>query len=118
MSSDIDQKLSMLKTWQERMQACEAATDALINLTMAAPESPLIHSIYSVMGLATRQTADLIGCADEWLTAWWLEHKFGELPMMAGLPGQPLREIKTIEELAALILDDAALGCASGGEER
>lgn len=89
-------------------------TDALINLTMATPESPAINAIYSVMGLATRQAADLVGCSADWLNAWWLEHRFGERPMMAGLPGQPLREIKTIEELAALILDDAAL--AGGGE--
>lgn len=101
-----EQKLAMLKTWQERMQACEAATDDLIRLTMAAPESPLIDAIYSVMGLATRQAADLVGCVDEWLTAWWLEHSFGERPMKAGLVGEPQRELKTLDDLAALIFDD------------
>ena len=96
----------MLKTWQERMQACEAATDDLIALTMASPESPLIDAIYSVMGLATRQASELIGGGDEWLSVWWLEHKFGERPMRAGLAGAPMREISTLDDLLALICDE------------
>ena len=104
-----DQKESMLREWQTRMAACEESVSVLVELTGASPESQLIDSIYSVMDLATRQASDLIGCADEWLTAWWLEHQFGEVPMKAGLSGQPLREIKTIEELAALIFDDEAI---------
>lgn len=103
-----EQKLAILTTWQERMRACEDATTQLVSLTGAAPESPLIDAIYRVMGLATRQAADLTGCADEYLTAWWLEHQFGERPMQAGLVGEPLRNIRTIEELAALIIDDTA----------
>lgn len=101
-----EQKLAALKAWQERMQACEAATDDLIALTMAAPESPLIDAIYSVMGLATRQAADLVGCVDEWLTAWWLEHQFGERTMRAGLVGEPQRDISTLDDLLALICED------------
>ena len=42
-----EQKLAALKAWQERMQACESATDDLIRLTAAAPESPLIDAIYN-----------------------------------------------------------------------
>lgn len=103
-----EQKLAMLTAWQERMQACEVATDDLIALTMASPESPLIDAIYSVMGLATRQAADLVGCGDDWLTAWWLEHRFGERPMQAGLTGEPLRDISTLDDLLALICDDEA----------
>lgn len=105
----LDQKTAMLREWQTRMSACEDAVSNFVELTGASPESKLIDSIYRVMGLSTRQAADLVGCLADWLDAWWLEHRFGERPMMAGLPGQPLREIKTIEELAALILDDAAL---------
>lgn len=103
-----EQKLAMLKTWQERMQACEHATTQLVSLTGAAPESPLIDAIYRVMGLATRQAADLTGCADEYLMAWWLEHQFGERPMQAGLVGEPMRDISTLGDLVALICDDEA----------
>ena len=101
-----EQKITMLTTWQERMQACESATTQLVSLTGAAPESPLIDSIYSVMGLATRQAADLIGCADEYLAAWWLEHQFGLSPMRAGPVGEPLRTICTLDDLLALICDE------------
>ena len=103
-----EQNLAMLKTWQERMQACEHATTQLVSLTGAAPESPLIDAIYSVMGLATRQAADLIGCSDQWLSAWWLEHQFGLSPMRAGLEGEPLRTICTLDDLLKMICDDEA----------
>lgn len=103
-----EQKLAILTTWQERMRACEDATTQLVSLTGAAPESPLIDAIYSVMGLATRQASDLIGCGDEWLSAWWLEHQFGLSPMRAGLEGKTLHTISTLDDLFALICDDEA----------
>lgn len=111
-----EHRLQIMTEWGGRMKDCEEAVSVLVELTGASPESKLIDAIYRVMGLATRQASDLIGCADEWLTAWWLEHQFGEVPMKAGLSGQPLREIRTIEDLAALIFDDAAIAGKEGEE--
>lgn len=103
-----EQKMALLKTWQERMQACESVTVDLIALTGAAPESRLIDAIYSVMGLATRQASDLLGCSDNLLSAWWLDHQFGLSPMQAGRVGEPVRTICTFDDLVALIFDDEA----------
>jgi hypothetical protein len=40
-----EQKLALLTTWQEHMQACESVTVDLIALTGAAPESRLITNV-------------------------------------------------------------------------
>lgn len=98
--------LPVLEMWQTRMQECEVQMDALRALVLLAPEAPLPNAIYAVMGAYTRDVATLIGCCDEWLTAWWLEHNFGARPMQAGVVGEPLRTITTLAELAKLIADD------------
>lgn len=101
-----DKKLQILREWEERMKACDDALADLILLTGAAPESKMVTSAHGVMGVATVNTAALVECAPDWLESWWLEGSFGEHPMKAGLAGEPLRDIRTIEELAALIFDD------------
>lgn len=101
-------RLHTLTLWQERMQAAEDAADQLRALTGGSPESPIFAGIYGLMGLCTRQTAELAACSSDWLEAWWLDHQFGARPMQAGLAGQPLRQITTLPDLAALIFDDEA----------
>jgi len=101
-----DQKLQALREWEERMKTCDDALADLILLTSAAPESKIVTATHGVMRVATVNTAALIGCSPDWLESWWLEDSFGETPMKAGLVGEPLRDIRTIEELAALIFDD------------
>ena len=56
-------------------------------------------------GLATRQVAEMTDTPIDWLEAWWMEHHFGERPMRAGLVGEELRDIVTLEELVELICD-------------
>lgn len=95
-----------LHEWQDAMRDMEGALDGLRTLTGCEPESPLVSGVLALQGLATRQTAELIGTAPEWLETWWLEHNFGERPLRAGLVGEPLRTISTLEELVALIVED------------
>lgn len=103
---DTAHMLHHLRQWQSAMQAAEQRLDALSELTGINPEAPLFESLYGLMGLATRQAADLTGASLEWLEPWWLEHDFGARPMQAGLHGEPLRTLSTIEELVQLIADD------------
>lgn len=103
---DTAHMLHHLRQWQDAMQAAELQMDALSELTGINPEAPLFETIYNLMGLATRQAADLTGASLEWLEPWWLEHDFGARPMQAGLHGEPLRTLSTIEELVQLIADD------------
>lgn len=99
--------LTVLERWQERMQEIEAQMDALGALLQHAPEAPLPNAVGALMSAYTHNVSRLIGCSDEWLTAWWLEHSFGERPMRAGLTGEPLRTITTLTELVRLIVNDA-----------
>ena len=102
---DTAHMLHHLRQWQSAMQAAEQRLDALSELTGINPEAPLFEAIYNLMGLATRQAADLTGASLEWLEPWWLEHAFGARPMQAGLVGEELRDIVTLEELVELICD-------------
>ena len=97
-----------LTDWQERMRELEAQMDALAGLIGTSPESPLQAAVYAVMGAYTRTVGQALGAWDDVLLDWWTEHNFGERPMQIGLDGEPLRTITAIEELAALIADDAA----------
>ncbi len=101
--------LNLLNRWQERMQDAENNMGQLTAIVGSSPESPLQSAVYAVMGDYTRQVADRIGCSDEWLQSWWLDQNFGEHPLRAGIFGEPLREISTLEDLVALIVDDAAV---------
>ncbi|WP_374335058.1 hypothetical protein [Methyloversatilis sp.] len=104
-----DEKLQTLREWETRLKGFAEAMAEFIDLTQAGPESRLLESIYAMANLATVQAAALVGCSMDWLEAWALEHEFGKRPMRAGIKGEPLREIRTIEELEALIFEDANL---------
>lgn len=101
-----DQKLQVLREWETRLKEFAEAMADFIDLTQAGPESRLLQSIYAMANLATVQAAERVGCSMDWLEAWALEHEFGKRPMRAGIKGEPLRDVRTIEELAALIFDD------------
>ena len=98
--------LRHLSAWQAAMREVDKQYDALYALMGIAPESPLWKAVGDMQNLLTDQAADLCSISADWLMAWWLEHDFGETPMKAGLVGEELREIKTLEELVALICDD------------
>jgi len=103
-----DQIRSTLSVWQKTMQECDGRMDQLAELTGVADESPLIEAVYSVMGRYTTAIADLIGWDDETLSAWWIDHHFGEKPMGIGFPGEELRTIADIDVLADFIVEDLA----------
>jgi len=101
-----EQVRQLLRDWHARMAEMEKQVGTLMALLQAAPESALVSSVYAVAGMATEATAARIGCCQEWLDAWWLEHNFGEHDMKAGLRNERLRTIETIDDLADLIFDD------------
>lgn len=105
-----DQKLQALREWHERMRECHAAVGEFMELTGAHPESRLMLAIQHVMIIATEHTARLVGCSSDWLDYWWTEDEFGARPMKASVNGSPMHEIKTIDQLAALIFDDEGGG--------
>lgn len=98
--------LHRLQDWQDTMQAVDISLQTLTELLGYEPEAPLIAAVHALQGLATRQAAELTDTPLDLLEAWWMEHHFGERPMRAGLQGEALRDIGTLEELVTLICDD------------
>lgn len=101
-----DKILSALRCWHEVMRECDARMDDLAALTGPVSESPLGDAVYRLMGAYTETLADAIGFSDEYLMAWWTEHQFGGRPMSIGFCGEPMRSLKTIDDLAAFIAED------------
>lgn len=102
----FDDALKAAEQWQASMVELDAQMDSLTTLVGAGPEAPLPGAIYKMQGDYTRVVSDLLGISDEWLMTWWLEYNHGDRPMKAGLKGGPLREIKTLADLLALVRDD------------
>jgi len=100
------QMLALLTEWQERMQACDRALAELSAVVGSSPEGPLQSAVSALMGMLTAQVAQRCGFGGEWLEAWWIEHQFGARPMQAGLVGEPMRDLRTLDDLLALIVDD------------
>ena len=98
--------LRHLTAWQDAMREVDEQYDALHALMGLTPESALWKAVGDMQNLLTRQAAELCSIGDDWLMAWWLEHDFGDVPMKAGLVGEELREIRTLDELVDLICDD------------
>ncbi|MGH8117650.1 MAG: hypothetical protein ACREPY_12990 [Rhodanobacteraceae bacterium] len=92
------------------MQALEARMRELHTLLGHTPESPLPDAVYRVAGAYTDAVSALLDVVPEWLQAWWLEHDFGTRAMQAGLNGEPLRELATLDALLDLIVDDNKAG--------
>lgn len=95
-----------LRKWHEAMRECDARMDELAALTGPVSESPLGDAVYRLMGAYTEALADAIGFSDEYMMAWWTEHQFGGRPMSIGFCGEPVRSLKTIDDLAAFIAED------------
>lgn len=103
-----DRITAILKAWHDAMLECDARVEDLSELTGHVVDSPLGDAVYQLMGEYTAAVSELIGWDAEVLSAWWLEHQFGERPMKIGFPGEALRTIAAIEVLAEFIVEDLA----------
>lgn len=96
-----------IRDFHERVSEIESVTDAMSEVLSMAPECALHSAILALIG----GYRDALGAAysiDGWLEWWWLECGLGSKPMRAGLAGEELRAIATIDDLVRLICDDLA----------
>lgn len=98
--------LAQLTRWQDAIRECWLRLEELDALVGTVPEGPLPAAVGRVMGAYTTTVADIIGWDAETLLDWWAIHDFGERPMHIGLPDEPMREVDSIEALAAFIAED------------
>lgn len=101
----LQRVLPRLEMWVERVSELDRQIDAFYALTGATPDSPLVESIYTVEDAYTKSLADAVGDTEGWLLWWRWECDMGRKPMKASFrPGGPMREIRTIKQLARLVV--------------
>ncbi|WP_156820696.1 hypothetical protein [Thioalkalivibrio thiocyanodenitrificans] len=91
------------------VSGADGALDRLSDLLGVSPESDLCSNVWAMAG-AYKGALDAAYGIGGWLEWWWLECRLGEQPMQAGLPGEELRTIATIDDLVKLITDDIKRG--------
>lgn len=100
--------LPRLEMWVERVNELDRQLDAFYALTGATPDSPLVESIYTVEDAYTKSLADAVGDTEGWLLWWRWECDMGRKPLKAGAgPKDRMREVRTIRQLARLVVADA-----------
>jgi len=94
-----------IRDFHNRVGDIERVTDALNAVLMGHPESDFNMALWAVVG-AYKDALDEAYSIGSWLEWWWLECSLGNNPMQAGLAGEELRTIATIDDLVTLVLDD------------
>lgn len=103
------EKLATLQTWEAQVKAISAVYEADRLACGALIESPRWEAVYGLLDAYTQTVAAMICPADakptdvaNWMEEWQMHRDSGQ-PMEAGLTGQPMREIRTLEDLLWII---------------
>ncbi len=105
MSVDISIVENAIRSFHERVTEIERVFDTLNSVLYIQPESDFHNAINSLIG----GYINALGAAysiNGWLEWWWFECSLGGSPNRAGLAGEELRTIETIDDLVKLICDD------------
>jgi hypothetical protein len=97
-----------VREFDEQARAVEALIDSLRDVFDPAPESRVCQVPWDLLGAYIR-AIDAKHHIGGWLEWWWAECRLGETPLAAGLPGEAMREIATVDDFVRLVCDDAAL---------
>ena len=103
------EKLAALRAWEAHVKAISAVYEADRIACGALIESPRWEAVYGLLSAHTMMVAQAIAPDDatardvaEWLD-WWQELDFGARVREAGIAGQEMREIRTLEDLLWII---------------
>lgn len=104
-----DRIASAIRNFHARALAAQAVLDAVDDVLDITPESKLNQAVWDLVGgyISALDAAYSIG---PWLEWWWNECTLGEKPGMAGIRNEPMRKIRTLDDLIGIALDDLALG--------
>ena len=102
------EKLATLQAWESHVKAISAAFEADRIACGALIESPRWGAVYGLLDAYTQTVAAMICPADaspahvtHWLDEWQIS--LNGTKMFAGLVGQKMREISTLEDLLWII---------------
>ena len=102
MTLDRDQKLAILRRWQDAINRADTLFDPIRRDLGSDPESNLCQSVYGLQEVLTRTTADLLDDGGNWLEWYWLENDLGKKCLDAGKAGN-MRSIGNLEGLLEMI---------------
>lgn len=111
MSLDPDRRARIeteIRAFHERVRAARDVLRKLDDVLDIAPESPLYEAVWALIGGYMGALGAAYGHIDGWLEWWWSECDLGANPHDAGLPGEPMRTIETLDDLVGIVLDDLA----------
>lgn len=104
------EKLAALRAWEAHVKAISAVYEADRLACGADIDSPRWVAVYNLLDayaalIADQIRPDHLGAdqVTEWLDWWALECDFGATPKQAGIAGQEMREIRTLEDLLWII---------------
>ena len=104
------EKLAALQAWEAHVKAISAVYEADRLACGAEIDSPRWSAVYGLLDAYATLIADQIqpdhlgiDQITEWLDWWAFECDFGAKPKQAGLVGQEMREIRTLEDLLWII---------------
>lgn len=100
----------IISDWQCEMVNMSGQIDVLTDTLMVSPDSPLLEAIWAVMGLTINAINEVYPGIDVYLDGWWHEDHLGGRPMRIGFKGEPMRELKTIDEVFAFYMEDIERG--------
>ena len=103
------EKLAALQAWEAHVKAVSAVYEADRLACGAEIDSPRWEAVYGLLDAYTQAVAVTICQADakpadvaHWMDEWQMNRDSGQ-PMKAGLAGQEMREIRTLEDLLWII---------------
>lgn len=100
-----EQITKRLKCWKRRHSELMAVYDAMSQLTGADRYSTLFALIFDLWTAYTVAMSELIGDTDEWLQWYEIECDMGRAPMMVVLLDGREIEVKTLRQLARVIIN-------------
>lgn len=101
---DAEQITKRLKCWKRRHAELMDVYDAMGQLTGADRYSTLFAPIFDIWTAYTVATSELIGDKAEWLQWYEVECDMGRAPMMVDLSDGREIEVKTLRQLATVIV--------------
>ena len=102
---DVEQIIKRLKCWKRRHAELMAVYNAMSQLTGTDRYSTLFEPIFDIWTAYTVAMSELIGDKEEWLQWYEIECEMGRAHMMVVLRDGREIEVKTLRQLARVIIN-------------
>ena len=102
--------LPILTEWRDTIQHAERELDAVLAPLILIPESPLFEIQQRLMDAFTASVAAQVGDQDEWMSWYRFDNDWGKKAFECAPPGGKPRKVRTLRNLARLIVESNRSG--------